>query len=280
MLGQLVPCGGGRPLPLLKPQVLVGRLGACDIPLCYPTVSSRHCELEFRDGFWHVHDLGSKNGTRVNGVACTAEQQLLPNDLLGVAGYRFKVAYDLPTEAVPRPKEEPDPGGSAVKTAASAATRPPAAAAAPSYAGRLPFGRLVPTAGGDAIALRRHKLLVGRHESCDVVLRVGTISGQHCQLEWTDEGWLVRDLGSRNGIKVDGVRCEARLLTTGSTLSIAGVRFQVVYSSQDTGYRAFAQSLLEAAGLEKWQPRPEPVGTKAAAQEDAPRARLSLDDPA
>ena len=45
MLGKLVPCGGGAPLPLLKPRLLVGRQRGCDLLLGYPSVSSRHCEL-------------------------------------------------------------------------------------------------------------------------------------------------------------------------------------------------------------------------------------------
>jgi len=45
MLGKLVPCGGGAPLPLLKPRLLVGPQRGCDHLLGYPSVSSRHCEL-------------------------------------------------------------------------------------------------------------------------------------------------------------------------------------------------------------------------------------------
>src|SRR5260370_28015183 len=81
MLGQLVPCGGGPPIPLLRPKLLVGRQDFCDVPIRFNLVSSRHCELEFRDGYWFVRDLGSRNGTRVNSMLCT-EQWLLPNDVL------------------------------------------------------------------------------------------------------------------------------------------------------------------------------------------------------
>src|SRR5439155_17701283 len=62
MLGKLAPCGGGPPIPLLKPKLLVGRQRFCDIPLNFPNVSSRHCELELIDGYWFVRDLGSSNG--------------------------------------------------------------------------------------------------------------------------------------------------------------------------------------------------------------------------
>jgi adenylate cyclase len=92
MLGVLVPCGGGPPIPLLKPRLVVGRDPSCDLPLDLTYLSARHCELEVRDGFWHVRDLNSSNGTRVNGTPCTA-QRLLPGDVLSLATYRFTVNF-------------------------------------------------------------------------------------------------------------------------------------------------------------------------------------------
>src|SRR5665213_1645115 len=69
MYGELVPQGGGDPVPLLKTKLLVGRRDtSCDIALRFPNVSSRHCELELVGGYWLVRDLGSSNGTKVNGV--------------------------------------------------------------------------------------------------------------------------------------------------------------------------------------------------------------------
>jgi pSer/pThr/pTyr-binding forkhead associated (FHA) protein len=235
MLGQLVPCGGGRPLALLKSKLVVGRQSSCDLVLPFTTVSSRHCELEFQDGYWHVRDLGSKNGTRVNGTACTT-RQLLPNDTLTVASHRYAVVYELPA-TMPLPVR---PAPVADKTMIVSHPSPSAPAV---------LGRLLPCGGGDPIPLRKTTVIVGRHDSCDVVLRYGTISSRHCQLEWTEKGWLVRDLASRNGIRVAGVRCEEKLLPPGSVLSIADQRFEVVYGHESAGSkpRLFAQSLLEAA---------------------------------
>src|SRR5258707_10851625 len=100
MLGKLAPCGGGSPIPLLKPKLVLGRHSSCDIPLNFPTVSARHCELEFLNGYWFVRDMLSNNGTKVNNTPCLF-QWLMPNDVLGVATYRYKVLYTAPADRPP-----------------------------------------------------------------------------------------------------------------------------------------------------------------------------------
>src|SRR5262245_53222195 len=98
MFGQLVPCGGGDPVPLLKQKLVVGRTPDCDVTLPFGTVSSRHCLLERRDGVWHVRDLASRNGIRIDGVR-SAEGPLLPGSILWIAQNRYQVDYVLDAEA-------------------------------------------------------------------------------------------------------------------------------------------------------------------------------------
>lgn len=52
----------------------------------------------------------------------------------------------------------------------------------------------------------RHRHVVGRAPTCDLVLDAPVVSTLHAAITWTDEGWVARDLGSRNGTFVDGVR--------------------------------------------------------------------------
>ncbi len=105
MLGELNPCGGGDPIPLLKSKLLLGRRGSCDISLRFPNVSSHHCELELVNGYWFVRDLGSRNGIKVNGTRCESKW-LMPGDVLSVAKHRYELAYAPQGEAPPSENEE------------------------------------------------------------------------------------------------------------------------------------------------------------------------------
>jgi adenylate cyclase len=102
-LGELVPCGGGDPIPLLKSRLLVGRRNSCDISLRFPNVSSHHCELEFINGYWRIRDLGSRNGVKVNNIRCDVKW-LMPGDVVTIAKHRYEVAYE-PTGDGPPPDD-------------------------------------------------------------------------------------------------------------------------------------------------------------------------------
>ncbi|MFV2069725.1 MAG: FHA domain-containing protein [Pirellulales bacterium] len=92
MYGELVPLGGGDPVPLLKKHLLVGRRESCDIVLRFSNVSAHHCELTLNGGYWFVRDRKSRNGTKVNGLPVT-EKRLDPGDVLSIARHRYEVKY-------------------------------------------------------------------------------------------------------------------------------------------------------------------------------------------
>jgi len=72
---------------------VLGRGNSCDYVIADRTVSTRHAELARLDDGWLITDLGSRNGTRVNGWLVT-EQHLHAGDTLtlGAASYVFEPA--------------------------------------------------------------------------------------------------------------------------------------------------------------------------------------------
>ena len=106
MLGELIPCGGGDPIPLLKTRLLIGRRSRCDITLSFTNVSSHHCELELVNGFWSVRDLGSRNGVKVNGVRCRTKW-LMPGDVVSLSKHRYELIYTPIGDAPPSEEEDP-----------------------------------------------------------------------------------------------------------------------------------------------------------------------------
>lgn len=94
--GELVPTGGGDPIPLLKKKLRVGRREGCDIVLRFPNVSSFHCLLEIEDGYWFIKDLKSRNGVKVNGkrIIQGLRKRIDPNDTVAIAKHFFEMKYE------------------------------------------------------------------------------------------------------------------------------------------------------------------------------------------
>lgn len=93
MFGELIPFGGGDPIPLTKERLLIGRRESCDIVLRFANVSAHHCELTLERGYWFVKDLGSRNGTKVNGLRATTRKRIDPGDRLSIAKHHYEVKY-------------------------------------------------------------------------------------------------------------------------------------------------------------------------------------------
>jgi len=85
----------GRRLVLGARNLVVGRLPECDLVLSDPNVSRRHAEFRpAGNGHYEVADLGSTNGTRVNGVAVTEPQLLHDGDGITVGGSTLRFEQD------------------------------------------------------------------------------------------------------------------------------------------------------------------------------------------
>jgi hypothetical protein len=87
--------------------------------------------------------------------------------------------------------------------------------------------RLIAREEGPDIPVGRTPVLVGRHPQCDARLDSIRISRFHCCLVENDGEILVRDLGSANGIRINGLRVVSGRLLPGDELSIAGLRYRL-----------------------------------------------------
>jgi len=88
---------------------------------------------------------------------------------------------------------------------------------------------LTPLTGGERIVLDKAILLFGRQPDCDVVLAGSRkISRKHCCVAQIHDYFVVRDLGSMNGIRVNGVRIDRESqLKAGDQLTIGDVDFRL-----------------------------------------------------
>ena len=70
---------------------VLGRSRVCDRVIADPTVSRMHALLRFDDSHWWLSDLGSMNGTWVNGRPALGEVEVLPGDEIALGEAAFRV---------------------------------------------------------------------------------------------------------------------------------------------------------------------------------------------
>jgi pSer/pThr/pTyr-binding forkhead associated (FHA) protein len=97
MRARLVSADGGPSIDLLKDMILVGRDDDCDVRLDHKSISKLHCAIVKTDGLLLLRDLGSTNGTRVNGQR-VRRAALLPNDTVAFANVKFVVKFGVELE--------------------------------------------------------------------------------------------------------------------------------------------------------------------------------------
>jgi pSer/pThr/pTyr-binding forkhead associated (FHA) protein len=94
----------GKEVRVVGPRFLIGRAGDCHLRPRNELVSRRHCEICVENGLVAVRDLGSKNGTFVNGERIQGERELNNGDRLNICDLEFEVQLVVSAQGEGKPE--------------------------------------------------------------------------------------------------------------------------------------------------------------------------------
>ena len=98
----------GKEIPVTVSKFFIGRSEECQLRANSDAISRRHCVITVSDHEVSIRDLGSRNGTHVNGVRIEGDQRLQMGDQLRVGPLEFLVTHlavaKAPSAPVPRSK--------------------------------------------------------------------------------------------------------------------------------------------------------------------------------
>jgi hypothetical protein len=77
---------------------------------------------------------------------------------------------------------------------------------------------------GDRFTLREHTIAIGRHPDCNLVLADANVSRNHAEIRPQGDRFIVVDLGSTNGTRVNGVKVAERVLQDGDEVTFGNTR--------------------------------------------------------
>lgn len=188
----------------------IGRDASTTIHLDYAAVSRRHGRLVWQDDAWHYTDLGSANGSFVNGQR--VQQSILTDgDVLHLGSPDTPEAIALTLRTMnAQPEPESSPAATAEDTTLDGTST-----------GDI-HARLIVQIPGQSlseIVLTQSILTLGRGQENNIILPQ-PVSRQHGRLEQRGTTWHYIDLGSTNGTLVQGQPVQEAALADGDTLLV------------------------------------------------------------
>lgn len=219
---RLVSLTDGREYVVDAVPFVIGRDATANLVVESDLVSRRHAEIVAAPGGYSVVDLSS-NGVLVNSRRISAPVMLQQGDVIRVGDADFR--YHLADIEAPPPGADYRLGNTVVGL--KAVRRPPPMPDVPAPAAAEPLAMLLVKRGqrkGERLPVRTPVTNIGRGEYNDIALPDASISANHAKLQLKEGIWVLTDLGSTNGSKVDGVAVNGEMtLSPGAEIALGQV---------------------------------------------------------
>ncbi len=257
-------------VPFVRDEITIGRQDGNTIRLTERNVSRRHARLVRQNGHFLIEDLGSYNGTRINGERIQGQSEIHDGDLIQIGDYDLALQAEgaanasapAPARAAtrkPEPVEEEDashddgddPDDEHDETPPPAAGRQHSTAVIrmdqveatrtrkvqnldPEQAPRLVV--LTNELKGQEFACIRTELRLGRTDENDITIDHRSVSSTHAKVVREDNGeWRIIDMQSANGLTVNGETYSQATLHHGDIIELGHVKLRFVGAGKATG---------------------------------------------
>ncbi len=231
-LGKLImaqPDCEGMEFVLAKTSVTLGRATINEIVLLDSRVSRHHARIDKAGTVFTLVDLGSTNGTLVNGKRVTS-LALTPGDVikLGDTTFRFESGLPLAEPDIIPVNSEADLERTLCRTTLSMTLKDTEVAR---------FAVHTPGKTWE-VSMAQEVLTIGRNPQSDIVLDQPMVSRNHARVERRGKVFVIRDLGSTNGTWIGGQRIEEHTLQDCDAVLIGNARllFKHSFTSDDLTY--------------------------------------------
>lgn len=173
----------------------VGRNPDCDLMIENVGVSRFHCEIKREGDLCQLRDLGSDNGTSVNGIQITQPYNLNNGDSIGVGKYMIRFEQDPPEDLRPMP-EKPKGGRMTSKHSIQSVEK-----------ARLKVTAYLELSGGGVASIEKPIFLWGKRHDCDLKMSGWSCPGVVAVLLASEKGFQLLDVtGGGDSITVNGHR--------------------------------------------------------------------------
>jgi pSer/pThr/pTyr-binding forkhead associated (FHA) protein len=199
--------GATTVVPLLRDEVTIGRKDGNTIRLTERNISRRHAQLVRVGNVYKLRDLDSYNGVLINGQRVQGEADIAIGDQIQLGDYTILVEEEVAKIPVPEPT--------------------PVASRRPTVPARLVM-LTQPSPGAEFALPTDRDARLGRSEEVDCPINHRSVSREHAQIKCDADGYVIEDLGSANGVTVNGRSVKDKPLRSGDIIELGQVVFRYV----------------------------------------------------
>jgi ABC transport system ATP-binding/permease protein len=256
-------------VPLVRDEITIGRKEGNTIRLTERNVSRRHARIVKRNNDYMLEDMASYNGIVINNARLVEARPVHTGDEIRIGDYMLRIVDEPGVQPAPTPppastpsepivpllSAPPVPMGAASASDARASKAPePTTHPVPEHIRGLRIVFLAPAGVPPPVMLDRLPMVMGRSEAADVALPFSSISREHARLYLEDDKLMIEDLGSSNGVQVNGDKHKKSIIGPGDMVQIGVVEFRVARRGDSTVV------IQKTAAEEKHRSRKTPVG--------------------
>lgn len=206
--------------------VTLGRDPSNDIQVPLTTVSRHHARIFYERGDFFLEDLGSTHGTKHNDRTLSGGEKKLLRSGDRVTIVSFHIAFEAATGTMM--DRQP---GERTEQLARRMVQEVLQSLGDAEAERPALRIMNGTDEGLRFELSEDAaaVVIGRSPDCDITLDDHNTSRRHCLVKRSWHGFTAQDLGSRNGVLVNGKLIEGpRMLRDGDELQVGGVKLAFI----------------------------------------------------
>ncbi len=196
-----------------KPIVLIGRALDNDLVVEHLSVSRRHAQIEWIDGKYQITDLNSANGTFVDGVRIQ-KHSLKDQDVVVVGKHKLFFLEDVKQEEL-MPASPFDFDKTVVVQRVE-----------PCY-----FVVMEGKTTNQTFRVDKPEAFIGRDAECDVVIHDWLAAKKHARLNLVGKNYVITDLGTWKGTKINGQSVKERILLNKDIVEIGLTKLRFLSGS-------------------------------------------------
>jgi len=209
--------GKSTVVPLTRNDYTVGRQEGNVIRLTERNVSRKHAKLAKENGKFVIEDLKSYNGVFINNERTKERVMLKSGDTVQIGDYRliFREITGVETEDSVIVKED--------------LVRPPLPRVATALPGEKP--KLIIINGpkpGQIVNLEEGETIIGRSETATIMIDEPSVSREHGKIVLRENYCQILDMGSSNGLKINGIQIKEHYLSHGDTIELGNILIRFI----------------------------------------------------